>query len=62
MDIKSQDVPKLKRVLYTECNYVTENKNNDCIAVLDSGSDGTNQSIMVEPAIIFNGWKTKRTG
>jgi hypothetical protein len=32
--------------MYTECNYVTENKNIACITVLDSGSGVTNQSIM----------------
>lgn len=33
--------------MYTECNYVTENKNNACITVLDSGSGGgTNQITM----------------
>lgn len=41
--------------MYTECNYVTENKNNDCMTVLDSGSGGTNQITMEEPPIIFNG-------
>ncbi len=32
--------------MYTECNYVTENKNNACITILDSSSGGMNQSTM----------------
>ena len=32
--------------MFTGCNYVTENKNNDCIAILDSGGGGINQIAM----------------
>ncbi len=50
--------------IYTEYNYVTENKNNACITILDSDSGEITQS-MIERALyhhISNELKTKRIG